>query len=234
MVTVPTAPGPWKISSWTNTRVNGKANANSTGGDDILEWQLAWGTHPTTANFTGSLNSDGSGYVDGLAPGGTYYFWSRQRNSAGWSELSAMTQVKMKDAPDPPASPKSINKAQDSITVVTAPGYNGGVAINKYELGYGIHTIGPDTVISNVTPTSPTFRLDNLIPGKTYYFWARAWNVYGVSAWSARSGIALVAGAWVKQGLTWKRAVPYVRVGGVWVMARPWNKIAGVWKEVQE
>jgi hypothetical protein len=232
VVTVPTAPGPFKITSWTNVRVNGKATANSTGGDDILEWQLAWGTHPTVANATGNLNSDGTGFVTGLVPGGTYYFWNRQRNSAGWSALSAMTQVTMKDVPDPPKIPSAFsNKTQTSVNILVAPNGNGGVPITSYELAYGQSPASTDVSIEQ---QSGLFHLTDLEPGEGYYLWAKAKNVYGESAWSARGAVVLIAGAWVKQGLIWRRAVPYVRVGGVWKMARSWNKVQGVWKEGQD
>ncbi len=232
MATVPDAPGPFVISSWTNIRVNGDADPGSNGGSPILEWQLAWGTHPNTANWTGTLNTDGSGFVTGLVPGGTYYFWNRQRNAVGWSPLSGMTKVTMKDAPDAPKSPVLVSRTQTSMKVMIAPNYNGGAPITNYKLVYGLSPTNSENLLVNGTQAS--FSLTNLDPGKTYYFWGRTTNIYGDSDWSARSQINLLAGAWVKQGATWKRAVPYVRVGGVWVMARPWVRTAGVWKEVSD
>lgn len=230
MATVPTAPGPWKISSWTNTRVNGDANANSTGGATILQWQLAWGLSPNQADFTGDLNSDGSGFVNGLIPGKTYYFWNRQRNSVGWSELSARTSVTMKDAPDPPKAPAAFsNKTQTSVRVLVAPNGDGGSRITSYELAYGLSPASTDV---SIVQTSPLFTLTNLSPGKGYYFWAKASNIYGESDWSARGATLLIAGARVKVGpTTWRRAVPYIKVDGIWQMARTWGKTQGIWKQ---
>lgn len=228
---LPDKPGPFVISSYTNVRVNGKATSNRESSDlPILQWQLAWGTHPTTAQWTGDLNSDGSGYVTGLVPGGTYYFWNRIRNADGWSALSSVTQVTMKNVPDAPKAPILIRRTQTSMTVLVAPNYDGGAPITQYTLAYGLSPAGTDTSLVG----NATFYLTNLDPGKTYYFWGRTTNIYGNSDWSERSSINLLAGAWIKQGATWKRAVPYVRVGGVWVLARPWVRSAGIWKEVSD
>lgn len=231
-MSVPSRPGAFVITSYTNTRVNGDADPGSNGGKPILEWQLAWGTHPTTANFTGTLSSDGSGFVAGLVPGATYYFWNRQRNADGWSALSPMTKVTMKDAPDAPKAPILWARTQTSITVMVVPTEVNGARVTNYSLVYGQSPTDSDNLVVNGTQSR--FGLTNLDPGKTYYFWGRATNIYGDSAWSARSQFNLLAGAWVKQNGVWRRAVPYVKVGGVWKMARPWSRKAGVWKEASD
>jgi predicted phage tail protein len=232
VVSVPQTPGPFNITSYTNIRVNGRAIGGSDGGSPILEWQLAWGTKPNNADFVGDLNSDGTGFVTGLTPGVTYYFWNRRRNAEGWSDLSARTSVRMRNVPDAPKAPIFQNKTQDSIKAIVVPNYDGGAAITNYKLVYGLSPTNSDNLLVNGTST--TFFLPNLEPGKTYYFWGRTTNIYGDSPWSARSQATLIAGAMVKVGFTWKRAVPYVKVNGVWVMARTWTKVAGVWKETAD
>lgn len=236
MATVPLTPGPFQISSYTNVRVNGRALPTSDGGSPILQWQLAWGTQPTTADFVGDLNLDGTGFVTGLTPGTTYHFWNRTRNALGWSPLSARTTVTMKDVPETPKSPTFLNKTQDSITAVVVPNYNGGSPITGYKLGYAKRVGLPPPVPTDILThgTQASFHLFDLDPAQTYRFWGKVINLYGESEWSAPIYSTLVAGAWVKQGATWKRAVPYVRVGGVWVMARPWVRSVGVWKEVSD
>lgn len=233
MATVPDAPGPFVITSYTNLRVNGKATAGNDGGSPILEWELAWGTHPTAATASGTLNSNGTGFVSGLVPGGTYYFWNRQRNAVGWSKLSAVTKITMKSPPDPPRAPTLVRRTQTAMTIAVSPNYNGGAPITSYRIVYGLSPTNSDNVLVD-TGQQALFHLTDLDPGKTYYFWTKATNMYGESEWSARSSLNLLAGAWIKKGATWKRAVPYVRVGGVWVMVRPWVKVAGVWKEVAD
>lgn len=143
-----------------------------------------------------------------------------------------MTQVTMKDVPDIPKMPKAFgNKTQTGVNVLVAPNGNGGVPITSYELAYGL---SPASTAVSITQSSALFHLINLDPGETYYLWAKAKNMYGESDWSARGVVVLIAGAWVKQGLLWKRAVPYVRSGGAWKMARSWNKVQGAWKEGQD
>lgn len=236
MATEPLTPGPFRISTYTDVRVNGQAIRSSDGGSPILQWQLAWGTHPNTADFVGDLNLDGSGFVTGLTPGVKYYFWNRVRNAIGWSPLSVSTSVTMKNVPDAPQSPAFINKTQDSITAIVVPNSNGGSPITNYKLGYairaGITPPFPTTILTHGTQAS--FYISGLSPAQTYRFWGKTVNQYGESEWSAPIYATLLAGAWVKVGTTWKRAVPYVRVGGVWVMARPWVRSAGVWNEVSD
>ena len=158
MATEPMTPGPFQISSYTDERVNGRALKTSDGGSPILQWQLAWGTKPTTADFVGDLNLDGSGFVAGLTPGTTYYFWSRTRNAVGWSPLSPRVFITMKNVPDTPPSPGFINKEQTAITAIIAPGGNGGSPITNYILGYALST--------TLAPPLPTDVITHAVPGR--------------------------------------------------------------------
>lgn len=232
MPTVPTAPQPWIITSYTNTRVAGDADPNSTGGATILQWQLGWGKSPNTPEFVGDLNPDGSGFVAGLDPGTNYYFWSRQRNAYGWSDLSQRTMVRTRDVPDAPATPHIIFKTQTAVSLMSAPGWTGDSPILEYRFGRGQNPMGPSTTIS--TGTSPSLHDLNLTPGETYYYWIQARNVYGWSTFSNRQTVVLVAGARINVGGVWKRAVPYVKVNGTWKLARAWVKQNGVWKQLND
>lgn len=232
MPTVPTAPGPWLITSYTNVRVAGDAKANSTGGATILQWQLGWGKSPNTPEQVGDLNADGSGFVAGLDPGTNYYFWNRQRNAYGWSEFSQRTMVRTRNVPDAPATPVVTFKNQTNANLFTAPGWTGDSPILEYRFGKSQTPYGPSTTIS--TGTSPTLHQVDLTPGNVYYYWAQARNVYGWSPFSNRATLTLVAGARVNVGGVWKRAVPYVKVNGSWVLARAWVKQNGVWKQLND
>ena len=229
MVHVPSRPGPFVILSYTNTSVVGGAEDPSDMGDGhILEWEVAWGLSPNQADFSGNLNFDGGGIVSGLTQGKTYYFWNRVRNEAGWSDVSARSEVKLRDHPDVVKAPTIFaSKTQTSVKVTVTPNGNGGSRITGYELAYGT---SPASTAVSITQASPVFNLTGLVPGGTYYFWAKASNVYGESsAWSVRGATVLIAGAHVKVGAVWKRAVPYVRVGGVWKLGEPWIKSNGEW-----
>lgn len=233
MATVPPAPNQFKITAYTNTTMSGDANSNGDGGSAILQWQVGWSLNPS--NFfipnLADLNSFGGRVITGLDQGATYYFWNRLRNAVGWSNWSPRNQVTLRDVPDPPAAPIFQLKAQDSIRAIVNPNYDGDSPLTGFQLGYGLVNTAPQIVSFGA---SHAFDLSGLSPGQTYYFWGKATNTYGSSAYSARSSATLIAGAWVKDGGVWKRAVPYVRNGGIWKLARPWGQQFGIWTEFEE
>lgn len=233
MVTVPTAPGPFIITEKGIDFFEGGSHLNSTGGATILEWQLAWGTSPNSAQFTGNIDFDtGEAFVTGLSPGETYYVWNRARNSVGWSDLSTRTSVKLDNTPRAPGTPFVTMRTQTAANLFSSPpSDNGGKPITNYRWSYGLSPLG-GTAVS--TGLSLDLHLIDLIPGETYYARIQAENTYGYGPFSASREIRLDAGAYVKVGPVWKRAVPYVRVGGVWVMARTWVKSNGVWNETAD
>lgn len=131
--------------------------------------------------------------------------------------------------PDAPSGASFSQISQTSLTVSWTQNFNGGAVILAYELGYGLSSSAPTTIISAMFPKTIT----DLLPGTKYYFWVRALNVVGWGPWSLPKSAMTIAGARVQVGLSWKFAVPYVRDGGVWKLARPWVRDLGVWKETQ-
>lgn len=88
---VPDAPGAVVLGTPTMTSVHGKFTGNYNGGSGILENRIGFGTDPAAPQF----------YVNGydvdigpLTPGVVNYFWAQQRNTYGWSPVSARTSVK--------------------------------------------------------------------------------------------------------------------------------------------
>jgi hypothetical protein len=227
----PNAPSRFAISSYTNTRVSGRASANWNGGATILEWQVAWGTNPTHTTASGHLNPDGTGVITGLTPGVTYYIVSRQRNAYGWSPFSEPAVVRMRDRPDPPSKPIALNKTQTTVNLMTAPGWTGDSPITSYTFWI---SNSPNSVDSGFVRTSPRIFIFGMKAAYNYYLWAQATNIYGTSDLSARGQVLLVAGARVNVGGVWKRAIPYVNDNGVWKMARSWEKVNGVWKQLPD
>jgi hypothetical protein len=63
---------------------------NGDGGSVVLEWQIGYGTDPTTPQLSASgYNMD----IAGLSPGSKYYFWSRGRNKYGWGAYSVRSEA---------------------------------------------------------------------------------------------------------------------------------------------
>jgi hypothetical protein len=226
-----TVPPPPKLDSAvviSSTAVRVTWSSTGDGNSPILEWQIGYGTHPSVTQqyVSGSSPKD----VTGLTPGTIWYFWVRARNAVGWSGWSSRAAVTTWDIPSAPPAPVLSNVAQTSLLVqFNAPSDNGGTPITEYQIGYGKTSSANDsTIASNRSTTIP-----NLDPGQRYYFRARAKNAVGWGPWSTISNTYLLAGAKVKVGSTWKRAVPYVNVDGVWKVAKPYVRNGGVWKATE-
>lgn len=241
-VTVPAPPGAFYISTYTDTTLTGDADPGSNGGSAILQWQLGYGDSATDPIFLKDLNSAGTGTITGLERGKLYYFWSRQRNSVGWSAWSTRTMLRTRNVPEAPVHPIVTGITQTSMTVVVAPNKDGDSPITAFKVGYSRYNTvssGDFTVVEQRWGGSTaTFMLRGTPglagpqPGVTYYLWAKAINDIGESLWSPVATATLIAGAYIQTGWKWQRAVPYVKVNGVWKLARPWGRVAGVWKEI--
>lgn len=226
--TVPGKPGPFVITNVTDTTISGDASGGSDGGSPILEWRIGYGTSPSQVQYYKTTDGAGRATVTGLARGTTYYFWFQGRNAKGWGPFSDRTSAKTWDFPAAPSVPVISEITQLTAKATFSANANGGTAITGYQLGYGTNSTTPETTIDQ---TTPVFNLTGLIPGKQYYFWGKTKNAVGYSSWSAAGIASTIAGAFVKVGTIWKKAVPYVNVNGVWKVARPWARSAGTWKE---
>lgn len=222
--TVPPRPLMRSATAQSTSTVRVIFSSQGDGGSPILQWQIGYGTSSTAPGST--VTSDGDTVVGGFSSGQRIYFWARGRNALGWSAWSNRVEATTWKVPGAPNSVTFSSVAQVSVRAQFKDGSTGGTAILERQIGYGLSSSAPTSFSS-----SNNVVLTGLDPGKTYYFWARNRNSVGWGPWSARSQVTLIAGARVKQGNTWKRAVPYVRVGGIWKVARPWVKKAGVWKE---
>lgn len=88
LLNVPEVPQAPKLSGITQTSLYATFEDNGNGGATILERQIGYGlTGPTP---TSTVAYSGLAMITGLLPGRTYYFWSRSRNSVGWSSWSAI------------------------------------------------------------------------------------------------------------------------------------------------
>jgi hypothetical protein len=229
--TVPGAPywidGPRAVST---SEVYMAFNGNGDGGSPLREWQIGYGTDESYPQYF--MNPGGGATtIGGLSPT-FWFFWARGRNDIGWGPWSGRGQAFPWRVPDPPTRVTPSAFTQTSMHASFRGQFDGGTAHTEFQLAYGlVNDPNQATVIPNAN--SGEIDISGLVPGRTYYLWARGRNQIGFSKWSSVSVATLIAGAAIKDQNQWKRAVPYVKVGGVWKLARPWVKSAGTWKEVQ-
>lgn len=132
-----------------------------------------------------------------------------------------------------PGAPTAVMLSNITFNSLTARFYAGasnGLTMDAHQLARNTSntTTGATIVYSNGTTN-----VTGLAVNTKYYFWARSHNSAGWGPWSPVSVATTSAGAWIKQGLVWKRAIPYVRVGGVWKQATPYARRLGIWKQGQ-
>jgi hypothetical protein len=199
----------------------------SNGGAAIDNHQIIWGTSSDINAFTNNIGFTGSVNVTGLTPGTTYYFWGRTHNVNGWGPWSARSQMTTLNVPDPPSVPVLSNIQPTSVVVSWSANGTGGSPITGFQVGYATTPTTPTTIVAATSPKTIT----GLTPGSNYFFWVRAQNAIGFSAWSGFQSMQTIAGARIKVAGVYKIAVPYVKVAGVWKLAVPWVKIAGEWKQ---
>jgi hypothetical protein len=222
--TVPSAPSTPTVSGIKDTSVAVSFKDGSNGGDAIDSRQIRYDNNSDASSPT-IVSSDGSTTITGLSPGTTYYFWARTHNSVGWSSWSGRASAKTLSVPTAPSAPLLSSVTATTVDVNWTDNSNGGSAITAHQIGYGTSSSAPTTTVS----ASPPQVVTGLTPGTVYYFFVRAQNSTGWSAWSKATSVRTVAGVRVNVNGVWKLGVPYVNVGGVWKMAEAWTKSAGTW-----
>lgn len=223
--TAPDPPTQPNISNIQSSSVYVTFSDGDNNGASIDSRQIGYGTSSSTPSNT--VSSDKSTTISGLSAGTRYYFWARTHNSKGWSSWSARATAVTLDVPDPPSTPLLSEVSPTSVRLEWSPNASNGAPITAYEVGYGTSPSAPSQSISATSPKTVT----GLIPGTTYYFWVRAQNSVGWSAYSASANVMTIAGVRIKVNGVWVIAVPYVRVSGEWKLARPYVRVLGVWKE---
>lgn len=225
--TVPYPPRMLETVAVSTTQIYVEFEGTNDGGSPVLEWQIGYGTNPNGPEYL--IGSGGGTTVGGFYSGLRVYFWTRARNALGWSGWSTRTEATTWRVPDAPSAVTYPAIGQVAVQTQFFGRGTGGQPILEYQLGYGKNGTAPtDFLTASFSGIDVIWDLD---PGELYYFWVRARNSIGWSAWSERSQVTLIAGARILVGGVWQRAVPYVKHAGVWKVARPWVRDAGVWKE---
>jgi hypothetical protein len=89
---VPDAPDSPIVSDATQTSIVASFTDNGNGGSTITGREIGYGTSPISVQA--SVSYTGVMTITGLSPGKVYYFFSRVRNSVGWSPYSAPSSLK--------------------------------------------------------------------------------------------------------------------------------------------
>lgn len=134
--------------------------------------------------------------------------------------------------PSIPGAPSAVTISSITPTtarVVFTDGVTNGAPIDSRQIGYGLNSNTPQTMVASDKDTI----VSGLFPGTTYYFWARTHNFAGWSAWSPVRSATTTATAHLNVNGVWKTAVVYVKAAGTWHIAIPWARGSGVWKEAR-
>jgi Fibronectin type III domain/Siphovirus protein of unknown function (DUF859) len=180
--------------------------------------------------FTITHTSDGTKSVSftvGYGSTGTSTFGDDKTSG------TSLTLTRIPKRPSAPGAPSFSNDLPSSLTVSwTASADNGGKTITSYKLRRYDGSTTTGTYVDN-DANNTSRNITGLTPGATYTFVVYAYNGSGdnggYSDPSSSSTIQMLAGVRIRDGGTWKTAVPYIRTGGVWKMAVPYVRSGGVW-----
>lgn len=152
----------------------------------------------------------------------TYYALGSASASTGWRNLPRL-------ATEPPR-PRPVafhNVRQTEVTYQFTSNGDGGTPVREWQIGYGTNPNGPQYY----TGSNGRTVLGALSPATTWYVWSRGRNDIGWSDWSTRSSVVTKAGALIKIGKNWVKAVPFVKTSSGWKIAQPLIKVNGKWVE---
>ncbi|UDL16368.1 minor tail protein [Microbacterium phage Zooman] len=174
--TVPGAPTPVAVDQATANSLRYRFSGTTDGGSPIREWQIGYGTNPSTVQYT--VASSGTSTIGNLSEHTTWYFWSRGRNDVGWGPWSARSQGNTLGHPTAPLNPTATPSTSVTGRVVlnwTAPTTTGAGGI----VGYNIFRNG--TQIATTTGTATTYTDNGRTPYTSYNYTVAARNAYSNS-----------------------------------------------------
>lgn len=192
-VTVPAAPTITAVAGdaqITATIVYG-SNGNAAIDDRAIEYSSNAGS--TWAEFTEAESTSTTASITGLTNGTSYVLRAKAHNSAGWSEWS-VSSTAVVPTPDfvatAPAAPSvtSVTAGNGQVTVVFAPGDDGGSVITNYNVSYALASTPSSWIaFDRADSTATTVVVNGLTNGVAYIFRVNAENVVGAGVDSAPS-----------------------------------------------
>lgn len=195
------------------------SSGNSSTFDNDLEWAYTANGSTTawkSARYEANAGWQQLGSVN-VTTTQTVTFKIEDTGTSGFGGPTTFNQsVNRAKVPAAPTQPTTTDVEFNSIKVAWTPNSNGGATITGFQLGYGTSSSAPVTIIDASSPTT----VASLAMGTLYYFWVRAKNSAGWSAWSKVASAKTHLGVYVNVAGVWKPAIPYVHSGGVWKQAQ--------------
>jgi hypothetical protein len=197
-------------------------SGNSTTFDNELPW--AYIVNGVTSPWESFRYNAGAGWQRlgswSVTTNQTVTFKLNDTGTAGFGGPTTFSHAIVRTTvPSAPGQPVLSNITLDTVTVSWSAPSNGGSTITGYVIGYGTSST---TATTQVNESKSPVVIGNLAMNTTYYFWVRAKNAVGLSAWSKPASAKTYLGVYVNVNGIWKPAIPYVRTGGVWKQAQPW------------
>lgn len=100
----------------------------------------------------------------------------------GWPTTDFFVAIPRSTVPAPPTFVSAVPISTTTIRTVFVGNYDGGSPVLEWQLGYGQLATGPVYTL----PSDGTDDVTGFTTGQHWYFWARARNALGWSAWSNR------------------------------------------------
>jgi hypothetical protein len=148
--------------------------------DDGMTWQT-WSHDPSSLT---------SATVTGLQNGTTYVFRVAAINAVGQSEYSATSMaVTPVTTPDVPAGVSALASTQRAVVSWSAPGWDGGSAITRYQLQRSSDAGATWVPAASLPSTATTWTDINLIAGASYRYRVSAVNAVGGSSFGESNAV---------------------------------------------
>lgn len=161
-------------------------SGNSTTFNHALPWSYTDASGTSGTKFHDYSAGEGWSKVRGwtVTTSQTVTFRIGDTGTSGFGgPTSFSVAINRAKAPSPPSTPVLSGLTSTSVTASFNDGASNGDAIDNREIGYGTSST---TVQKYITSDRSTL-ITGLVPGTTYYFWARCHNSEGWSAWSGRA-----------------------------------------------